>query len=1042
MPVHLWRRLTWLPLLLCPLLSALVALLAREGAGLELEVTNPPALPHSTQTLVPTFPVKGRVSPAAEVEVLVNGVRVPAPSAAAQGDFQVSVPLEPGFNRIDVKAKWERLAGWWQEQTTLLPRGVFYSPDPPPAPALDPLPAAVNRPDLVVQGKAAPGADVTILIDKQQQPPVQAGPDGRFRQAVRLPGPGTYTVSAQAGPGRLPGAPVAAPRKGPAAAPAEVFYAPNALPRGAAVTATRSLTVTLSLRALTVQAEATLPQDDSRVRDLAAGRLDFPHFLVRVFPDVLIGDQIGGQIRGVPLSMLFDGAHPEVSTADGKTTVRAAPAAGRSLRPPTIPLFDGDLTVAGLRSFPAAPGDTLTIAAADYTLLPAGPAPSRAERRRVTWTGGERGFEGERLAVRFTYDAGGQSLGLLQFLQLSPFQYLPYYLFGLPYLLLGFLNALPLVWGLWLLERERAGGAFDAPTADRFAGWARWLIALCFLAPALQLSQDAANLLFYLEPVRDFLLGRGRLVASNTPALRLAGALLLSAFVGGLLLAARRVRRAGPRLWLVATLWGLLGALLMSLVLHGTAWLLAALLPPGVTGYRVFLLLALLPLGVPLVVAAADWSGLLWPARVWPVALAACLGLLLPVLFGSAFGSSFGPPSVSDTLHYNGLVFAGAVGRLVPVVALLGIVPLLRGVTNRDQTAAGGKAAGLILPGDCTEPALSVGALLFGIYLVGTQDAWWAVVPVPFLLALLAYRRLVVKPPCQRLALDVLTPAVCRDRAALIEHAVRAEEARQLEAGLEKLKNKVLAGELSLGEAEKRQAEIRGRVDSQGGEVELGPGLKKRHAALEVGPWEGNWQNACWSARCGLLILLPLGLVYAAAVVPPLLQRGNPFPLLTLVADGALLIGTGLGSAFFFGYFFPYLRGTSGLAKGMGVGLVALGCPAPVWLVLAVTGEEVTALLLHGALIFLFFAGLGVLAFDATTLRRTLGEQFRWGKLARFGGVWRSAGFATVLLASTSVTLTSVLSGQFTTLAAALAKSVVPAPAAQGAPPGQPRQGG
>jgi hypothetical protein len=117
-------------------------------------------------------------------------------------------------------------------------------------------------------------------------------------------------------------------------------------------------------------------------------------------------------------------------------------------------------------------------------------------------------------------------------------------------------------------------------------------------------------------------------------------------------------------------------------------------------------------------------------------------------------------------------------------------------------------------------------------------------------------------------------------------------------------------------------------------------------------------------------------------------------------------------SAFFFGYFFAYIRGETGLKKGARVAAAVALCLLPVWVF---SLPSLLALLLLLAQTVLFFTLLGAW-FDYYIFRKTLDNEFQWKKLLKFEDIPSLTAFASVVLASIGAAMTSVLTDQTTTV--------------------------
>jgi hypothetical protein len=141
-----------------------------------------------------------------------------------------------------------------------------------------------------------------------------------------------------------------------------------------------------------------------------------------------------------------------------------------------------------------------------------------------------------------------------------------------------------------------------------------------------------------------------------------------------------------------------------------------------------------------------------------------------------------------------------------------------------------------------------------------------------------------------------------------------------------------------------------------------------------------------------------------------------------------VFIMDGLVGAFFFGFFFNWIRGASGLKKGINISLAIILCLLPSWIA-PLSSSSVTnlmALLFRACQTFLFFTILGVWAFDYKNYREALSEEFQWKKFARFGDMPGATALLSVVLTSLGVIVTTVLTGQFTTIVTQIIKVALP----------------
>jgi hypothetical protein len=195
---------------------------------------------------------------------------------------------------------------------------------------------------------------------------------------------------------------------------------------------------------------------------------------------------------------------------------------------------------------------------------------------------------------------------------------------------------------------------------------------------------------------------------------------------------------------------------------------------------------------------------------------------------------------------------------------------------------------------------------------------------------------------------------------------------------------------------------------------------------LAVGPLPSQWENGLLAVGHGVLIALPLLLPAFVGYLAAGLGQETPYFPLSLADQLVGAIGYWLVGAFFFGYYVTYIRGESGLTKGLRLAAAAVACLLPAWLLPVGSRTDLVAVLLRAGQTIVFFAVLGAWAFDYRTFRRALGTRFTWSRFARFGGLGNVTAAGSVLLASAGLAVASVLSGQLMAILSALVQLAFP----------------
>jgi len=273
--------------------------------------------------------------------------------------------------------------------------------------------------------------------------------------------------------------------------------------------------------------------------------------------------------------------------------------------------------------------------------------------------------------------------------------------------------------------------------------------------------------------------------------------------------------------------------------------------------------------------------------------------------------------------------------------------------------------------------------LLFAAYLVGLR-ASVLMVPVAFLVALYVFRRVVVVGDREQQELD-------EDHASVVD-------------------------------ADRRQRLLRIALKREAATTDEDRRLS--NVVLAFAPHCTQWDNAARAMRCSLLLMVPLLLPSLLGFLSGAIGEDQPYFPLALVDQVITVLGYFVIGGFFFGYFFPYIRGYSGLTKGLYVSLGAIVCLLPVWLVTTSSPQDVVAVLLRGGQLVIFFSALGAW-FDYLTFRDTL-DDFTLHEFVHFRGLGNVTAAGTVLIASVGAVMTTVLTGQLATVTSAAIRLVFP----------------
>jgi hypothetical protein len=402
-----------------------------------------------------------------------------------------------------------------------------------------------------------------------------------------------------------------------------------------------------------------------------------------------------------------------------------------------------------------------------------------------------------------------------------------------------------------------------------------------------------------------------------------------------------------------------------------------------------------------------------WDGRRRAVRLAAYAGA-----FVLAFLLVWPEQGLFRSLATFGLVFsaAWALGRLW-VFALLAV--LLRALGNLSS-----KTASVV---ELTPPARAAGEVLaLAFFFLPAQQ--WLYVPVVFLLGYVLLKRWIFDPQPPQAAAESkeqLRRAV-RDTISLND-AVR---------GL-RLRRKEMVDKLGKGEAE--YEDYAKRVESLDDVVE-----EKRRVMLEsrtggatalrYGPAASPWERAKIFAWYGFLFALPWTIIFVNNITERPAPADN-VGLLALLTSAATTLSQWPLYGLFLGYFYPHVRGSNGILKGLyffififvpmlAANAVANPTDATAWATFALWALQ----------LFIQCMLLGFVTGDYETLRRAglgwrhLIDVHNLGSLAAWGSSLLVAVGAAVTTLFTSGAASLISSGLNVLLPAALPHAPTPGP--------------
>ena len=975
-------------------------------AGVFVYNRRPKPVPRVTLSLNDFQPVvnspivlfSGRVSQDAVVEVRRDTSLLD--TVQTHDEFKVEVELVPGRNEISFRA---RPDGSDDYTTTIAT--ITWEPKTPPVPVIDALPAIVNVPKVKIEGTSYPDAAVRVTVVHKSKEPApngseannqelpylqqysQAGRSGRFETYLRMDEPGEYKVTAAAWNSR----------GGSSAESSEVKfqYDPEWYPTaGSDQSATsskriiRKAKIALAHKQMSLTLEVTLPADDPSVKDLLANKLALDRFFDNIF---------GLRINETHYVGEFNGVVPQIVIKDQAATITATTAPERTVRD-YLPVLEGELTLGGDRGFPfLLADDSLSIHASDYTIQAVTPAPTSLENNTLIWKGTSTGLTDveqrnlasfkDQIKVQLAYQPLASPRNLFRLTQVSPYDLWKYPGSIIPQFLYGLCSLIPMLWVLWLVTDSRIRTTIDLSLRTDLALLAKTLVTLSLVYTVLDVSWGLGYL--------GWTLSLSMIVASNDSLLYSISdlALLLLALFCQLITLLGRRRTWG--IWLRRIAGGLRNAALICLLLDLSfyflrEWAAYAVIPVLVlTLYLFFSRLA----------KVLRHGGFFpeYSRRLFLLALIVSLTVLVPLI-------------TRDSARSIAVQSFGLLYPLLQCAAAAGLVIVLKTVSsaNRQRTRLLVVCVGLILfSGYIVDPSINV-----------------FMIPIPFILSILLFRRFVINDWATRTQLDSVNNEIVSDRRGFIDKVLAYETAQHFQANIEKLRDKVTSGDITLKDFEERKLEIEKYAQDKEVASTHKNGLQAKNTVLSIGPNAEDWLNGRWCLKWGAALIAPFLIVYLFLMVFE--ASGLPastYGFLVALNQVLVFVADWFIAAFFFGYYFRYLRGSSGLEKGLHVAVVLIVCLLPAWLTRVSSKADLLGIFFRGLQTFLFFILLGIAVFDFATFRNALRGQFRWRTFARFGDMPSLTAVLSVLFASVGVALTTVISGQFKDLITTLISS-------------------
>jgi hypothetical protein len=244
---------------------------------------------------------------------------------------------------------------------------------------------------------------------------------------------------------------------------------------------------------------------------------------------------------------------------------------------------------------------------------------------------------------------------------------------------------------------------------------------------------------------------------------------------------------------------------------------------------------------------------------------------------------------------------------------------------------------------------------------------------------------------------------------AAVRRTVEIGVARRTLPGLAKtMREEVAAGKTDFAQAQGKVTALEERASAVSAAASAGPrqGLRLTDDELAFGAFISPqpWKRAQWGAGYGVIAGAPWVLLGLAGASVPL--SGEGYPELAVISAVAPLVLRWAGYGLLFGYFFPLLRGRTGLTKS--ISFFAAAAAPSILGTLASPGQQWHSAALLGVQMLIFALTMGLLA-DLAVLRK---NGFTAGRLIDLHSLWTvSAWASSVAVAIGTGIATIILAG-------------------------------
>jgi hypothetical protein len=314
------------------------------------------------------------------------------------------------------------------------------------------------------------------------------------------------------------------------------------------------------------------------------------------------------------------------------------------------------------------------------------------------------------------------------------------------------------------------------------------------------------------------------------------------------------------------------------------------------------------------------------------------------------------------------------------------------------------------------------GLLGISIVLFNTSTRW-LYLPVTFLIGWLGLNFVLVRPATTWNDLKPLMEPILRTRARLIAAILRVNTAERGYRGFrQKQIEKLSKGDLEFSTYDKEVQAKAEELTELRKKAAVGP-LPAQDVALLFGPYPTAWENGVYGARCALMFASP----WIVLGVAELLRGARPqnfYPLWPMAYDVIFTLLKWTVFGFLLGYFFPYIRGKSGLGKGLFVFLASTLPVLPMAAIYNSSWASWQPMLFWFLQTFIHCMLLGLFAFDYAILKQARNRD--WRLLFEVHGFPLVGASISSILIALGTAITTLLTSQLSGLAGLALRFALP----------------